>query len=122
VHRWLTETYWSKGNPREYIERCMNGAQLVVGAYLNEQQVAYMRLVSDGVTFGWLSDVYVAEEHRGKGLGRELVRFVLEHPDFRDLKRWLLATTDAHGVYASLGFQPLPNPEAYMVRGKAEFD
>ena len=116
VHAWLTATYWSPGISRSAVERAASHSALVVGAFLEGVQVGYARFVSDQTTFAWVCDVYVAEEHRGKGIARKMVRFAIEHPDFQGLRRWLLATADAHGVYAGLGFVPLPSPERWMVR------
>ena len=118
VHSWLTQTYWNQGCTLEYVERGWRGAYTVFGAYLDGQQVGYMRIVSDGVSFGWVSDVYVDEAHRGKGISKALMRAALEHPDLHDMKRWLLATRDAHGLYESFGFAPLAKPENFLFKGR----
>jgi GNAT superfamily N-acetyltransferase len=114
VHRWLAATYWSPGVKRDVVDRAMRGSSLVIGIYLNTQQIAYARVVSDKATFAWLADVFVDEPHRGKGLGRAMVQFALQHPEHQGLRRWLLATKDAHGVYATLGFEPLSEPQRFM--------
>lgn len=114
VHSWLTTTYWSPGVSREKVEHSARYSSLVLGCYQDQTQVAYLRVVSDRTTFAWICDVYVDDAHRGQGLARRMIRFALEHPDHQGLRRWLLATKDAHGVYASAGFEALPNPERWM--------
>lgn len=118
VHAWLTATYWwPPDTPRARIEQAAAGSALVIGAYDTGGQVGYARAVSDRTTFAWVTDVVVEPAHRGRGIARAMVRLALEHPDFQDLRRWLLSTRDAHGVYAPLGFQPLARPQAFMVIG-----
>jgi nitroimidazol reductase NimA-like FMN-containing flavoprotein (pyridoxamine 5'-phosphate oxidase superfamily)/GNAT superfamily N-acetyltransferase len=116
VTEWLKDAYWCPGIPRELVERAARFSTLVVGAYAGAEQVGYLRAVSDGTRFAYLMDVFVAEPHRGRGLGRALVRFALTHPDHRDVLRWLLGTKDAHGVYAPEGFRPLSDPTRFMER------
>ena len=114
VHAWLDATYWAAGRSRERVEKAARYSSLVVGAYHGAEQVGFMRVVSDRVTFAWVADVYVDEKHRGKGVARAMVRFALEHPEHRDIRRWVLRTRDAHGVYAALGFGPYEEPESFM--------
>jgi GNAT superfamily N-acetyltransferase len=114
VHSWLTTTYWSPGIARERVERAANGSSLVIGVYRGKEQVGYARVISDRTTFGYLADVFVDEAHRGRGIARAMVRFALDSPDHQGLRRWLLATADAHAVYAGVGFVPLPMPERWM--------
>lgn len=115
VHGWLSETYWSPGVSRERVERAARNSAMVVGAYRAGEQVGYLRIVSDRTTFAWICDVFVDESARGRGLARAMVQFALGHPDYQGLRRWVLATRDAHGVYAEIGFEPLPNPEKWMI-------
>ena len=75
-----------------------------------------MRVISDRTTFAWLADVYVDAPHRGKGIGKAMVRYALDHSEHQGLRRWVLATKDAHGVYEECGFEPIPNPERWMIR------
>lgn len=117
VHAWLsTEAYWALGRPREVMERAVAGS--VVWGALNAagEQVGVARLVTDGATFGWLCDVFVSPEHRGRGLGSALVAAVVAETDALGLKRVLLATEDAHEVYARQGFAPLADPTMWMAR------
>jgi GNAT superfamily N-acetyltransferase len=115
VHGWLTETYWSPGIVLETVIKGARRSSLVVGAYHEGTQVGYLRVVSDTTRFAWICDVFVAEAHRGQGLAKEMVRFALEHPEHSEVKRWLLATADAHAVYRAVGFAPLPSPERWMI-------
>ncbi|MBC8105997.1 MAG: GNAT family N-acetyltransferase [Anaerolineae bacterium] len=115
LHDWLTNSYWSPGITCDRVERAAAGSSLVVGAYLNDLQVGYLRVVSDRATFGWIADVFVDADHRGKGIATTRMRFALDHPQHQNLRRWVLATRDAHDVYAKCGFSPLPNPERFMI-------
>ncbi len=115
VHDWLAATYWSPGVSREIVERAARGSALVVGVFSPGGQVAYARLISDAATFAYICDVYVDEAHRGRGIARAMLRFLQEHPDFQGLRRWVLATADAHDVYAGVGFTPLLYPDRWMV-------
>jgi len=116
VAGWLKDAYWCPGIPRDLVERSARHSTLVVGAYAGAEQVGYLRAVSDGTRFAYLMDVFVAEPHRARGLGRALVRFALDHPEHREVLRWLLGTKDAHDVYAPLGFRPLDDPSRFMER------
>lgn len=117
VHLWLTDSYWSPGITYQKVIRAMENSSLVIGAYQGNEQVGYMRLVSDKTTFAWISDVYVTEDHRGKGIAKAMVHFGMENPDYSTIKRWLLATRDAHEVYRGLGFGPLEYPDHFMWKG-----
>ena len=116
VHHWRsTDAYWALGRPREKQEGAIRGS-LNFGVYEegSGEQVAYARVVTDRATFAWLCDVYVDPSARGKGLGTALVAAVREHLRPYGLRRILLATHDAHGVYAKLGFEPLAKPDQWM--------
>jgi GNAT superfamily N-acetyltransferase len=113
LHPLLTASYWSPGIPRETVARaCANS--LCAMARQDGVLVGFARLVTDRATFAWLCDVIVAPTHRGQGLGRSLVAALQAHPEAQGLRRWLLATRDAHGVYAPLGFVPLAAPDRMM--------
>ncbi|MEV5014873.1 GNAT family N-acetyltransferase [Streptomyces sp. NPDC053780] len=116
VHRWLsTDAYWALGRPREKQDRAIEGS-LNFGVYdaLSGEQVAYARVITDLATFAWLCDVYVDPAVRAKGLGSALVAAVREHLRAHGLRRILLATHDAHGVYEKLGFTALERPGEWM--------
>jgi GNAT superfamily N-acetyltransferase len=117
MHHWLaTDTYWATGRPRDKHDRAVAGS-LNFGVYeaVTGEQVAYARVVTDRATFAYLCDVYVGPSVRGKGIGTALAAAVREHLRPYGLRRIILATRDAHGVYAKLGFAPLERPEEWML-------
>jgi GNAT superfamily N-acetyltransferase len=118
VHGWLTASYWSPGVSLEKVQKAARHSALVVSAWHRKDssnvQVGYCRVVSDQTRFAWLADVYVDSAHRGRGLGRAIVKFALTHPDLADVRFWLLGTQDAQGVYAALGFTSPTHPERLM--------
>jgi GNAT superfamily N-acetyltransferase len=118
IHRWLsTDTVWARGRSRETVERCVRASVNFAVYDRHGDQVAYARVISDLVTFAWLTDVYVDRAHRGKGLGTWLATGVRDYLAPYELKRVLLSTVDAHGVYAKAGFVPFPDPQKLMILG-----
>ena len=117
IHRWLSEeSYWARTRSREVVDRSLANS-ICLGAYLPEgSQVGLARVVTDRATFAWLCDVFVLAEHRGRGLGGALVAAAVEHPELAALKRFVLATADAHDVYRRHGFEVLDHPERWMIR------
>lgn len=113
IHAFLTQSYWSPGVPRNTIERAIANS-LCFGAFWQGQQVGFARVITDRATFAYLCDVYVLEAHRGQGLAQELMDQVVRHPDLQGLRRMMLATLDAHGLYAKYGFTPLAAPDRMM--------
>ena len=113
VHGFLSTSYWSPGLPIEVLRRAIAGS-LCFGLYHGNAQVVFARVVTDKATFAYLCDVFVLEEHRGKKLGRWLMESVASHPDLQGLRRFVLVTRDAHGLYEQFGFRPLSRPEGYM--------
>ena len=113
IHAYLTRSYWSPGVPRSVVARAIANS-LCFGIYLGGEQVGFARLVTDKATFAYLADVYVLEAHRGQGLSKRLVAQIQAHPELQGLRRILLATRDAHGLYAQFGFNPLAKPETMM--------
>jgi GNAT superfamily N-acetyltransferase len=108
IHRYLSEeAYWSKGIPRERVDRSI-GASLCFGLYRGEAQAGFARVVTDGATFAYLGDVFVLERHRGHGLGVWLIETVMGHPDLAGLRSVVLFTADAHGLYERFGFSTPP--------------
>jgi GNAT superfamily N-acetyltransferase len=119
IHAFLTTSYWSPGVPRDTVAKAIAGS-LNFGLYAADgAQAGFARVVSDYATFGYLADVFVDPDHQGRGLGVWLVETVLAHPDLQGLRRFLLATADAHSLYARFGFAPLDAPERYMLRRTA---
>ena len=115
IHAYLVRSYWSPGIPRELVARAIENS-LCFGLYLGDAQVGFARVVTDKSSFAYLADVYVLEEHRGQGLSKRLVETIQAHPDLQGLRRFMLATRDAHGLYAQFGFKPLAAPERVMER------
>ena len=113
VHGFLSTSYWSPGLPIDVLRRAIAGS-LCFGLYHGNAQVGFARVVTDKATFAYLCDVFVLEEHRGKKLGRWLMESVASHPDLQGLRRFVLVTRDAHGLYEQFGFRPLSRPEGYM--------
>ncbi|HEY5888318.1 MAG TPA: GNAT family N-acetyltransferase [Acidimicrobiales bacterium] len=110
------EAYWSLGRPRAVVERSLAGSRVFTLMAEDGTMAAFARVVTDGVTFGWICDLFVVAGHRGQGLGHQLVEAIVADPDLADLKRLLLATADAHGLYADVGFVPLVDPTRWMER------
>ena len=117
VHAWLSEqSYWANGRAREVQDAAMDGSRNYGVWDASGAQVAYARVVTDAVTFAWLCDVFVAEEARGNGIGKMLVEGVIADLQPLGLTRMLLATADAHGLYAQYGFAPAEDPARYMIK------
>jgi GNAT superfamily N-acetyltransferase len=115
IHDYLAyHSYWAQNRPRATVERSLQNS-LCFGLYHGTEQVGLARVISDYATYAYLCDVYVIPEHRGKGLSKWLIGCVVAHPDLQNLRRFTLATRDAHGLYAQFGFTPLADPERYMV-------
>jgi len=111
----LMRAYWAQGRTRERIEKSIANS-LVFGIYEGNRQIGLARVVSDYATFAWLCDVFIHEDHRGKGLGKWLMETIHAHPDLQGLRRWILATKDAHGLYQQFGWTPLNTPERWMAK------
>ena len=116
VHGFLTNCYWAKGIPREVVARSIEHA-LCFGIYDGEgAQVGFARVISDFATIAYVGDVFVLDTHRGRGLGKWLMQCITEHPALQSLRRWILTTRDAHGLYSQFGFTPVKAPERFMER------
>jgi GNAT superfamily N-acetyltransferase len=109
VHPALAASYWSPGIRRDVLDVAIRNS-LVIGAFVASggKQVGFARVVTDRATFAWLCDVWVDDGHRGAGLGKRMVATLLEHPELQTLRRWCLATRDAHGLYTRYGFEAVP--------------
>ncbi|MDN0077191.1 GNAT family N-acetyltransferase [Crenobacter sp. SG2303] len=120
IHRFLSEeAYWSRGLPREVLERAIAGS-LCAAAYQDGRLVGFARAVTDRATFAYLADVFMLPEARGLGIGKRLVAFLLDQPELQGLRRMLLVTADAHSLYARFGFTELAAPERVMERHDPE--
>ncbi|GAB1596961.1 GNAT family N-acetyltransferase [Lysobacter claricitrinus] len=116
VHRWLsTQSYWAAGVPRETVERSIANSLCFAGL-LDGRQVAFARVVTDRATFAYLADVFVLDELQGHGYGTRLMDAIVAHPDLQGLRRFMLATRDAHALYARYGFTPPVKPASLMER------
>ena len=113
IHSFLTTSYWARGIPLATVQAAI-AHSLPFGIYEGDRQVGFARVITDYTTFALLADVFVLEPWRGQGLSKWLVACVLAHPDLQGLRRWLLATRDAHGLYRQAGFQPLRAPDRWM--------
>jgi GNAT superfamily N-acetyltransferase len=115
IHRFLANSsYWAKGIPRDVVARSIEHS-LCFGVYdESAAQVGFARVISDFATYAYIADVFVLESHRGHGLGKSLMAFIVQHPALQGMRRWNLTTRDAHRLYAQVGFKPLKVPERYM--------
>ena len=121
IHSFLDQSsYWAQGRSVAIVEKSMKHS-LCFGVYVDAEQVGFARLVTDYATFAWLCDVFIVDAHRGNGLSKWLVECVTTHPELENIRRFVLATRDAHELYRRYGaFRTLPNPDWWMVRVAAE--
>lgn len=116
IHDFLSNrAYWALERSLDVVRRSLDHS-LNFGLYKDDRQIGFARVVSDFATFAWLADVFVIEEHRGHGLGTWLIEVIVNHPELQGLRRWLLATKDAHKLYRRVGFSELSAPELWMER------
>lgn len=114
VHLFLsTQSYWAEGIPLQTVTKSIENS-LCFGIYKETLQIGFARWITDRATFAYLADVYVEEEFRGMGLSKKLMSLMLFHPDLQGLRRYMLATRDAHRLYSQYGFEPLESPENIM--------
>jgi GNAT superfamily N-acetyltransferase len=114
IHHFLKTSYWSPEIPMDVVKRAATGS-IAFGIYKESgEQIGYARVISDFATFAYLADVFVLESERGKGLSKWLMECIRQLPELQNLRRWMLATRDAHGLYAQFGFTPLDNPDIMM--------
>jgi len=114
IHGFISDSYWAKGIPMATLQRALENS-LCFGVFTQAgEQVGFARMITDKATFAYLSDVFVLESHQGKGLSKLLMAAILDHPDLQGLRRMVLATSDAHGLYQKFGFTALAAPEVYM--------
>jgi len=113
IHRFLATSYWARGIPRDVVARALEHS-LCFGAFEGEAQVGFARVITDHATFAYVSDVFVLESHRGRGVGKSLMAAIVAHPELQGLRRWTLFTRDAHGLYRQYGFREPRHPERLM--------
>jgi GNAT superfamily N-acetyltransferase len=109
------DSYWAKNIPRETVERAMDHS-LCFGAFDDELQVGFARVITDYATFAYLADVFVVPSHRGRGIGKQIIQAIAGHAELQGLRRWHLVTRDAHALYAQFGFEPIDAPERHMMK------
>jgi len=115
IAEFLASSYWAKGIPLTTVEKSL--AHSLCFALLDgHRQVGFARVISDYATIAYLNDVFVLSEYRGRGLSKWLMECITSHPELQGLRRWMLATRDAHGLYEKFGFTPLKKPEVFMER------
>lgn len=113
IHRELSASYWAKKIPKAIVERGIENS-MCFGIYSDGKQIGFARVISDKATFAYLCDVIITESFRGQGAGKQLMTYIMAHPDLQGLRRFTLGTLDAHGLYEKYGFGPLQNPDRNM--------
>jgi GNAT superfamily N-acetyltransferase len=113
VHEFLASTYWSPEIPESVLRRAIAGS-ICFGIYRGREQVGFARVITDAATFAYLSDVFVLEAHRGRGLAAWMMEFIMAHPSLQGLRRFSLSTRDAHALYRQFGFETVANPDQQM--------
>jgi len=121
IQNFLSGSYWAKERPLSIIKKSIENS-LCFGVYLDNKQAGFARVVTDYATFAYIADVFILEEHRGKGLSKKLINAILGHPELKTIRRWMLATKDAHTLYSKFGFGLLKNPERFMEIVKNTYD
>ena len=118
IHGFLKTSYWAAGIPAQAVRRSVENS-LTFGLFRGAEQVGFARVVTDYATFAYLADVFVLESYRGQGLGKWMMEVVFSYPELQDLRRWMLATRDAHGLYRKYGFAEPENPQIFMEKYSA---
>ncbi|MBV6478214.1 MAG: hypothetical protein HGGPFJEG_00962 [Ignavibacteria bacterium] len=113
IHNFIKNSYWAKDRPLNIMKKAIENS-FCFGVYFNKSQIGFARVITDTVTFAYIADVFILEEFRGKGLSKMLMKYILNFKKFGNIKRWYLATKDAHKLYAKFGFTSLKEPEIYM--------
>lgn len=119
IYGFLSESYWAKGIPRAVVIRSIQNS-ICFGVFSGTKQVGFARVISDCATYAYLADVFILDSYRGRGLARWLMECITAHPGLQGLRRWTLATRDAHELYAKFGFKPLAKPGNFMELHDAE--
>ncbi len=113
IHCYLSRSYWAENVPYDIVKKAIDNS-LCFGVFYKKSQIGFARLITDSATFAYLADVYILEEHRGKGLSKILMATIINHPQLQGLRRMVLATNDAHTLYEKFGFKELTKPESFM--------
>lgn len=120
IHNFLVNAYWSEGIKIERVKKAIRGS-LCFGVYHYNNQIGFARVITDYVSFGYLADVFIIEEYRKRGLSKWLIKSIMNHSKLKDLKTWMLATKDAHGLYSQFGFEPMKEPQRFMRKQNPKF-
>jgi N-acetylglutamate synthase-like GNAT family acetyltransferase len=116
IHRFLSErSYWAKNIPLDVVRRSIDNS-LCFGVFDGQEQMGFGRVITDCATFAYVADVFILEEHRGRGASKQLMRAIMEHSSLKGIRRWHLVTTDAHGLYEQFGFREVETPRKHMER------
>lgn len=113
IYNFLSGSYWANGRSLQVIKKSIQNS-LCFGVYLNKKQVGFARVVTDYATFAYIADVFILEDHQGHGYSKKLMKSIIGYPELQNIRRWMLATKDAHNLYTKFGFQLLKNPERFM--------
>jgi len=113
IHAFLSQSYWAEDIPMDIIKKSIDGS-MCFGVYTEDRQVGFARIITDNATFAWLADVFIDEGFRGKGLSKWLMTVIMGHPDLQGLRRFMLSTRDAHGLYTQFAFEPISHPDRLM--------
>lgn len=119
IHQFLATSYWAKNIPLETVKEAINNS-LCFGVYFQNQQIAFARIITDSATFAYLADVFVVEHFRNKGVSKFLMQYISNYEKLQGLRRWMLATRDAHSLYLKFGFSPLAMPARFMEKHSPE--
>ncbi len=120
IHGFLQNAYWSKGIKIERVRKAIRNS-LCFGVYEHGHQIGFARVITDYTNFGYLADVFIIESYRGNGLAKWLMSCIMNHSELKNIKAWMLATKDAHGLYSQYGFKPIDEPQKYMRRINPKF-
>lgn len=115
IHSFLTKSYWAKGRTLKQVKKSIDNS-ICFGIYLNNNQIGFARVLTDKVVFAYLMDVFIIEEQRGRGYSKYFLNEILNHQEFNDVKKWLLATKDAHNLYKKFDFTTITNTDKWMER------
>jgi GNAT superfamily N-acetyltransferase len=113
IHGFLKQSYWAENIPASIVEKAIKNS-LCFGLYKGEEQIGFARVITDYATFAYLADVFIRDSYRGQGLSKWLMECIMQYPELQGLRRWLLATKDAHGLYTQYGFTSLKAPDIFM--------
>ncbi len=117
IHGFLTNSYWAKGRTMAQVLKSIEHS-ICFDLYIDQEQVGFARVLTDKVVFAYLMDVFIVENHRGKGYSKALLSEIFDHPDLIEIEKWFLATRDAHNLYKQFQFVEISNPEMYMLRSR----